>query len=353
MKIHILYPALCTLLCCTNSHAQKNYLPYHDLINQAEETFVAQKRSADALTLYDKAFNEFPTPFVKDVYVAAQIAFHADDTTRFIRYIKHCFDRGMSFRCLDNGSVFKPLRHKNKAPLWARLEQLYATRQKPSIDSVLRDSVYLRFHREQTFKRKINRSEELHRQYQRMEKANTAYFASQLDEGIFPSEQRIGLFTDEGFADFMKRHGLQPFEEPLPPQMAGMVLTPIPEDYSLWNQAAFVSFLHYPCAFEMYKEGLWKAVENGYLHPKDYCILEEWLATGISNPMYLNDCRPEKKAQYYNITPAFKTTQPKELKQVEANRSERHLQKYSVDVLKKQREQEQGFVFFFGFFDYR
>lgn len=337
---------------CPSAFTQTDYFPYYILINQAEEKFAAHDNPAEALKLYDKAFSDYSKPFVKDLFTAAQIAFYSHDTARFLRYTGHAFDRGMTFRCLHNPNVLAPV--FTDTVLLAKLQNSYTRRRSSPIDSVARDSVYRRFYDEQVFKRTINRDETRQNRFAQLEKANTDHFAAvYLSRGIFPSEQFIGLYTDDGFTDFLKRYGLMPFEEPLPAHLAGMVLTPVPEDYSLWNQAAFVSFLHYPCAFQNHREALWKTVKNGYLHPKDYCMLEEWYAAGIDNPAYLNDCVREKQAYYYNITPAFTHMTAKPLKAIEANRAGRYLQKYSVDWEKKRLEKEKGFVFFFGFFNYR
>lgn len=177
-----------------------------------------------------------------------------------------------------------------------------------------------------------------------------------LANGVFPSEQLIGLFTEDGIAAYIAEHHLQPLHHgPSPGAVSGnvKVSSAIPDDYALWNGAAYYSFIHYPCGFTRHKQELWKAVEYGYVHPKDHCMLEEWAAIGVHNPVYLHDCDEITKPVYYNITPQLTVTSTVDLATVDQNRAARHLQHYSTDLRKMALKREAGIIFFFGFFDWR
>jgi len=335
------------------SFGQKNYLGYFDLVNRAEEQFVVNSNKTKSYALYDSAFSEYDKPFVKDFFIASQIAYYNGDTSRFLNYIKKSFDTGMTFQCLHAPRLFDSL-FANKS-LLATLDSIYERREKLSVDTVTRDSVYMRFYKMETAKKNMGRDSALIAQYHLMEKSNTDYYASFFKKGAFPSEQLMGLYTEDGFDLFLKKYNLAPLESPLKniPANAPLTFKRIPDDYALWNEAAFASFLHYPCAFSKYKKEFWQAVENGYVHPKDYAMLEEWLTRSFNVPSYLHDCLEEKQSCYYNITSNLLVTRKNLIKQVEVNRANKHLQKYSVDLLKKKMQSEKGFGFFFGFFDYR
>ncbi len=191
------------------------------------------------------------------------------------------------------------------------------------------------------------------------EKDNTEYFAQFLTKGVFPSEQLIGLYSEEGFNHFLLKYHLTPIESQF-----GKYSTinntnittnniTVPDDIDLWNKCAFISFIHYPCSFNKYKDHFWQAVENGYVHPKDYAMLEEWFVKSFGNPNYLHDCIEESQSYYYNIIRELSVTDTELLKKVEEKRASKHLQKYSIDLAKKRFQKEHGIIFFFGFFHYR
>jgi len=104
-------------------------------------------------------------------------------------------------------------------------------------------------------------------------------------------------------------------------------------------------------------------VLNGYMHPKDYGMLEEMcISWNRDNAIsrFAKICNYEKKDAYYNIlgyNPRHSintfVTDPALLEEVEKNRADHLMQKYSVDVQKHQLEKEKGFRFFFGFSYYR
>src|SRR5690349_1287502 len=92
-----------------NCFGQKNYLGYFDLVNRAEEQFVVNNNKTKCYALYDSAFSEYDKPFVKDFFIASQIAYYNGDTGRFLNYIKRGFDAGMTFQCLHAPHLFDSL----------------------------------------------------------------------------------------------------------------------------------------------------------------------------------------------------------------------------------------------------
>ena len=336
--------------------SQDKYFHYYDLINRAEEEFVIQNNAGHSFILYDSAFANYNKPFVSDMFTASQMAYYAGDTTRFIKYISLCFNRGMNFDCLHSPSIFASLFSNQK--LLNDLQHLYSTRKEEPVDAALRDSIYMHFHREELVKKSLGPNREHFAEMHREEKINVAYYAAFLDNGQFPSEQMIGLYTEASLDTFETKYKLATIRQPLPGFLTSgnksmSVSGVIPDDYELCNKAALISYLHYPCEFYRNKDRFWKAVENGYLHPKDYCILEEWFANSIGTANYNHDCDEVKDPSYYNIYYSLRVTTPELLERVELNRKAHHVQKYSVDVVKRTMQDEKGFQLFYGFLSLR
>lgn len=340
-------------LCSSFIFAQQNYTEYYQLINKAEDDFVAKNDKSKCYQTYDQAFKKVKKPFVKDYFIASQIAYYNGDTAKFLEYTASAFDAGMTFVCLHNPGIFKSIFTNEN--LVKQLEHLYKKRKVIKIDEALRDTIYKRYHLMELAKDSGAYDKSFDKIFDEMELSNTNYYLSFLKKGQFPSEQMIGLFTDENYAAFLSKYQLKarvsPFAQTAKTKgVAGISFgAPIPDDYPLWNSAAFVSFLHYPCAFERNKEIFWTAVLNGFVHPKDYGMLEEWVIKTNGNANFMNDCQIQKSDYYYNINRELVKTDDAALVQIERNRKEKLMQTYALDVIKKKMEQEKGFKFFFGF----
>ncbi|HNB81162.1 MAG TPA: hypothetical protein PLP14_03630 [Chitinophagaceae bacterium] len=335
-----------------NAQSQISYLPYYSMVNQAEEYFFLKHDIDSAFILYDKAFSLVPKPFVKDCFIAAELALFTGDTSQCLKYLEKTFRAGMPLKAMEQNPMFvKLLQDQN----WLqRLTKIKANCQPFRYNQQIRDSVYQRFYDEQVIKRKSDT-----RAFFNIAHNNCQYFAQWLKKGVFPSEQMIGLYTDEGFADFREHYHLPDYENHsasaavLKSASPGISFTEIPYDYALWNQAAFISFLHDPCSFQQYKSEWWKAVEQGYIHPKDFALMEEWLAKSVSNPNYQHDCTVPVQEAYYNITYELRVKDEELLKQVEDKRKKAYLQSFKIDQMKREFRQVHKLNLFFGFLDLR
>ena len=67
----------------------QRYTDYYNLINQAEEKFVTE-RDTSCYPYFDLAFDQFD-PFLKDLYIASQIALSLEDTSKFYSYLAYLF----------------------------------------------------------------------------------------------------------------------------------------------------------------------------------------------------------------------------------------------------------------------
>lgn len=339
----------------TLCQAQQNYLGYFDLIYQAEEVFVTEQDAQASLALYNKAFNQYPKPFVSDLFIAAQIAFYAKDTFVFKNILTRCFNRGMTFDVLHAPKLLEPIFKDDK--FLKELQELYDQRKETPVSKAIHDSVYMHYYREQMIKKTLRPGVSFDKMHA-IEKENSNYFNTFLEQGQFPSEQLIGLHTEGALDSFFSQNHLESFRQPLPKSLssggASMTITgAIPDDYQLSNLLALYTYLHNPCAFVDMKEKFWQAVQNGYIHLKDFFMLEEWAAQAKRKSNYNYYCENEILPYYYNIYWELRVTDPKMIEKVEQNRKEKHLQKWSVDLMKSKLEQEKGFQFFFGFLNMR
>lgn len=327
---------------------EEQYWTYYDLVNAAEAAYVNGDPQA-CFAAFDKAFSGVAHPFTSDRVIAGEFALASHDTTRCLGYLSGAVDDGLSRAAVQQIPILgSALTDKRFADIFARVAAV-----PPATDPVLRDSVYMGFYRAQLVKEKMGRDPVLRARMQELTEENIASWSRKLEKGRFPSERMIGLYTEQGFDDFLKRYGLPAFQRTVP-QIPGIAFgAPIPEDIDLFNKAAFVDILHSPCSWQEHREALWAAVGNGYMHPKDYCAIEEWLVRSRGNPNYLDSCEVIRRPCYYNILFELRTDDPGLLKQVEQSRRDLHVQSYAVDQQKRVLEKKYGLVLFFGFMGWR
>ena len=116
----ITYTILLTLLCAVAQ--AKDYRKYYELINKAGEAFVNKDVNA-AYVLYDKAFAGYKKPYVKDCYIAAQIAYASGDTTRFLRYMGIAFANGMPLTAYPAAKILR--NSMDNKQLYAQVKDAY------------------------------------------------------------------------------------------------------------------------------------------------------------------------------------------------------------------------------------
>jgi len=348
-----------------NKGYSKDFKDYYKSVNEAEEAFVANGDVKQSFSLYDKAFKSYNRPFVKDCYVAAQIAYCTGDTNHFFHYLSLAFKNGMPLSAYPAAPVLRATLSDEK--IYPSVVRCYeANGNAYVIDTAAADRVMLLCYTSDSLGRVANRDNDI------IQKriAHEAYFTRYVDsvyltKGVFPSEKLLGITTDKGYDDFVKRYNRKNlFDDAAFSEMFGGVAQDElanRTEYSLWNNAAFAIFVHNTCTWQEYEKKLWQCVLNGYLSPEDVGLLHEisvlWNRTGAYATAKKICDYPEQEA-YYNILP-FERMRAKQLyvtdagkvKVVEQNRAKLYMQKFSVDQQKKKMEKEKGMKFFFGFMD--
>lgn len=328
----------------------QNYAEYYQLINKAEEKFVLQRDSA-CYVEYDNAFKNFQ-PFLKDTYIASQIALFLGDTLKYFDYLKLCFENGMPISALNASLLVK---RANTDALYSQISDLYSKSYKPvKVDKEILNEICLRCYQSDSIKTFMGSNDSLINLYYESENQAREYLlVNFLNQGVFPNQRMIGITTDKMLNDFFSE-----FNRP----DVFMMLTGKPghqqEEFSLRTKCPYNIILHSKCFFRQHIELFRTVMLNGYLHPMDFGILEE---TSIlwhhSNKNATEDCGPPEVKTCYNIfgnsplNSSFNifTNTEEGLKQVEINRELIYMQKYSVDLQKKELEEGYGFKFFFDF----
>ena len=338
---------LCSFVALSQVHAA-DALRYHDLVNTAERAFLTE-RDSSCYPLYDEAFSVH-RPFLKDPYIAAQIAFSLRDTARFLGYLQVGFRHGMPLTAVYAAPLLRGAGQRVRELVRKRYT---ATRASTTVDPVLRDTVCAMCYRSDSIKVRMGRDTAELRRFL-LEEMRTRRFLldSFLIHGRFVNEQVLGISSDIVWHDFLRRTARKdPYAVPGLPAMA------MQEELELRLKCPLNIVLHGNCFFQQHRALFEQALRNGTLHPKDFAILEETSVLWYKKPDAEHESCPPPvlRSAYYNIFhgPADRTyvNTPEGLAEVERNRAAIHLQTYAADEEKLRLERAEGFAFFFDFVD--
>lgn len=341
--------------------ATADYRTYYRLVNVAEETFV-NKRDKSCLAYYDSAFSACKKPYVKDIYIAAQICYYLGDTSLFLNYTGMAFKNGLPLSSIRSAPILRNIDH---SVLYPKIKALYARyNDLPKPDLALREEVLKKCYESDSIKMGMGRDQAKIQAFYNSENAFRDYlFESCLSKGIFPNEHLVGIATDTMYQAFLKRNRKKDlygaFYASGPFASATGSENDSKTDYELLSKYALSVLIHSKCAFWKYRKQLWQAVLNGYMQPKEYGLLHEtsvaWNQDGFNS---WDNCSISRQQVYYNILGydprrASQTfgESAEQLKTVEANRRAICMQKYSVDLQKKKLQAETGLWFFYDFLD--
>jgi len=337
------------LLCvCYARSSRADYRNYYQLVNKAESTFV-YSRDSQCFQLYDAAFRRVPQPLLKDVYIAAEIAYFLHDSPRFLHYIDLAFRNGLPLSSVPSAPF---MRHIGQSGIYPSMRSLYDQAQPAvHIDAAARDSVWLRCYASDSTKKGMARDPQRRQDFFHCENGFREWLYKQyLSKGAFPNERIIGVATDSLYAAFLQRYHKQELYPGVFPSGDDYK-----QDYELLAKYALSVMIHSKCSFWKYRDALWQAVLNGYLQPKEYALLEiTSLRWNQHNDNSWDDCQPQPQKHDYFILPEEKRdagTDSTRLAQAEQNRAAIYMQSYAVDEQKKLLQRETGLWFFYDFVD--
>jgi len=337
------------LLVFSFSVLSQDYSSYYKLVNEAEEQFVL-KRDNTCFALYDEAFAS-NKPFIKDPYIASQIAFYLGDTNRFYGYLRICFSNGMPVTAVDASPM---LRTKLKPYSRIKISQIAKLHYKATEpDSTLYANICMCCYQSDSIKMVMNRDPIKIQRFYASENAARIYILdSLLRKGIYANEHLIPISSLEETKKFYKT-----YNRPDPYQQF-----PSSSDKSVYELRAICPFnilLHSHCFFQEHRELFFEMVKKGYLHPKEYGIMEETSIVWYEKDNNSGEqCSQPQVKTCYNILglDAMRSnncyTSTKEgLETVEINRKAIYMQSFAIDEAKKRLEKDLGIVFFFDFID--
>lgn len=322
-----------SFLLCACPGWSRNYLDYHNYINQAEYD-ITHHLPDSALYYYDKAFGEFDFIFAKDALIAAQVAWKQNNRGKTIAYLIKGAQSGLRSKCIDECPVLASFTND------PNYEQLYLTMKEANeqfntkLNADLRDEWENRFS-EQVMEISIGEPSGFIDAILK----NVARVKALMQLGKYPGECHIGL----------------------------------EDNCELENTTAFFALANYECVISELHDALWEAVKRGELHPREFANLWEWeYVTSIKNMSVLTSnirdyiIRKEvrllaRENTYMEINRNWKKT-AKPMKRfnlllelhdipdatIDKNRKEYYICSLETDSLKKQMEQNEGYRFFFG-----
>lgn len=276
---------------CYLSYGQNNsdYISYHKRIIAAEQQFLYFGNLEKAFNEYESIFTEWPQPFAKDCFIAAQLACMVNDTARATYFFQKCFQAGVEWetilvsphvqRVFNMDMVYK----KKIATFYDEYSKVYLQ----AIDTPFRNIIKNMYEHEYHLRRLANESgheKELVARWLEVEDSNMHELVPMIKKRGFPGEKRIGrCYLDQ----------VSPNKD--------VSLTRI----KLSSHVA-VLFFHHRCGYELLKDELIQAVRDGELHPREYGLIYEWSHTHFSRNNWFDEymdfkCSMSPWDKHYNL----------------------------------------------------
>lgn len=122
MHLHrIKHIIICIVIFLSFYSGRPDIEPYFCLINNAEECIV-DKKYEKALTIYEKAFNNYNSPHGNDYYNAALAALYARNENIAFEFLSETIKRGYTLEFLNNPVVNQLITDEKK---WIQLQEKY------------------------------------------------------------------------------------------------------------------------------------------------------------------------------------------------------------------------------------
>lgn len=290
----------------------QDYTIYHQQINRAEE-FLVQEDFQAALAIYQDVVDSFDFVFVKDVVIAAQIAAHLDRTFETSKWLEEAFDRGLRQDCLEEIPVFANFIQQ---PEYERLLDDYKEQRKDYFRTVNLDEARewaKRYEREQNAKGGEFYRDVVLRNFERIQTFTKS--------DVFPGDRIIGV----DYSRFGK--GLS--------------------DCELGNSKVIVTLLHQPYAYSTMEGALEKAVQEGFLHPRERAMIYVFEQTKQST-LYKTTLQEDVTIEMFHFNLPFQK-QHSDLDRVNSDRQRFLLGTIETEEAKKALESKYGFKLFFGY----
>jgi len=168
--------------------AQDDYSEYHQSIILVED-LISNEKFADAVKEYNKIFEAYDYVFLKDILIAAQVAYLSDDIEKTNEWLLRAVTDGYDCNCIKKLPIFKEYIDLDE---WKKIESQYEELNDEyltTIDLGLHYEFHHRYKQEQ--ENKSNRIK-----YKDIVTDNYRRIKSLMDSIPFPSERIVGI--DDG-----------------------------------------------------------------------------------------------------------------------------------------------------------
>lgn len=273
-------------LYCTNISAAQDYRHYHTLVNNAERCFFLERNTDSALCYYDSAFKAFDFVFVKDCYMAAQIAYSQKDK-RYIAYMRKGFAHGLQPWHMKLAPVFTTLVKDSLAMMrnfrdYPLLRKKYLAGIKVGVLRNIIRKAAIDLSEIQSMPDKI---------YADGAKKNVRYVEELIRSVGFPGDKVMGIFQ----SDIMNELGY-PGQDITEYQWGRGMLD---NDSCLSQTLVTPMLLNRKCTYLVLRPYWLKLIGNGEIHPRDVAQLHDWMQVQwvrgdkLKDLFDLFDCPPD------------------------------------------------------------
>lgn len=274
--------------------AAENYIEYHRKVIQAQNLFLSGSLKAST-DKYKEIFTSYKKPFVKDCFIAAQIACLRKDTAYAKYFLEKAFMHGLNWKWLFDVEPVRELVINNRQ-FEKNLREVYESARKKylsSIDTALRFKIRKLILKDGYYKVSIA-------QKYRNESRDTTHwiigdslYAKTLDENLveikniikkvgYPGEHMIGVWD----AETDKYLGI---EDVLSDDL-----------YKKLCSVTSLMFYHHEYGYQFLHKELLQAVKDGEMSPGEYALIHEWSYNSIDDS--------EKLREKYGKMASYKTS---------------------------------------------
>ena len=247
----------------TTCASAQDYTLYHRLVNNAERLFFLNRDVEGALRCYDSAFAAFDFVFVKDCYMAAQVAYSQADK-RYIAYMRKGFQHGLLPWHMKMAPVFKPL-VKDSVAMMRNFRDYPALRKKylAGIKVNVLKRITEMAAKDQTEKRFPTE------QYVPILTKNVRYIEELIKHVGFPGDKLIGISQQDVLKE-LGHPGMDIVDYPWGNQFT--------DDDSSLGQCYIIPLLqHRVCTYLLFHPYWERLISSGQVHPRDVALLHDWM----------------------------------------------------------------------------
>jgi hypothetical protein len=326
-----------TILLCS-SLEEEHYIEYHKAINKAEDLFFCHNMTDSSLHIYDQVFNDYSFLFVKDVLIAAQIAYF--NQRPFRKYLVLGFKFGLKLDHLENIELFKPVYQLLK--LDYELLELFNRERKEYLSSI--DYEYLLSIYNMSIHDQINKNDK-DLSYANFKKECISKIIKMILDKGFPGSKMIGIDDNNIFREI----GHPEYDFNYLKNKSGHNLSYFKlEEESFTATTIMTILIHNGCAYDELKPYFENLIDSGLIHPRQIALMNDNKYRNVNSSYY--KCSKHASPLVFKINPFVNYSMINHSRELtNKHRLENYMCSLEVDEAKKMFQNRFGFKLFFGF----